>query len=552
MFIRGLLAASATLAVVKGIDVTPTPTPTSTSTEEPCAVVSSLLEASQTAIPAETAYSCLKSVPVDVEGDKKLIDELKVAWQWHSDVTWLKSPPKDWENGPLDLMAALDDIKDHLSDFNSEYEVQLAIQKLTARTGDFHLNWVPDILQVFIFRRQFGVVALSEDGTSIPKLYVVADAKAVDAGLLEKDAISNIDTINGEPAFTYLEELALWEQYRDSDGRLNSLLSKGDTLTLGGFIIQSRFDGYITEIKFANGTKRSYENFATTSQDWGQVHDGKSFYENFCDGSISGLHGEETDWTPRLHDKRAINPEIFPTAVVAAKSGAVAGYFLTGSGYDDVAVLKIMTFDPQNDEYGLEFQATISEFLKTCIEEKKNNLILDLRENGGGQVQLMLDTFKQLFPHRNVWQGHRYRSHPQYDLIGDAVSEIYTNETMHEYYEATWNGSINTHYRHWAYSHFLTAQGENFESWEEVKGPELFNGDNYTAAMRYNVSIRPISPLIWFESIHTTPVLQRRRCLHPLRHLPVHRPLRPRHSLQPHKHRYVHRRPLRLRLRRHP
>ncbi|KAJ4294498.1 hypothetical protein N0V90_008189 [Kalmusia sp. IMI 367209] len=511
-----LLASAAAFVSVKSEEST---------SDEPCAAIAALAAQNALSFPAGLAFDCLNSVPVDVEGDKKLIDDLKIAWQWHSDITWLKNPPSDWENGPLDMMTELDNIKDHLDKFDSEYLVQLAIQKIAMRTGDYHLNYVPDILQVFQWRRDISIVALSEDGVASPKLYITFDALKVADGNITESEISDITKINGEDAFPYLENLAQWEQYRDTDGRLNSLWAKGDTLSPGAFMVQSRFDGAETNITFANGTEIVFENSAWTNEDFTGVKDGKSFWDTFCQGDIFGGHAGDNDqgiWKPtygqpreaavipkntyhKRHNKRAIVPARFPEAVVEAVSGAVAGYFLNGEGYDDIAVLKIITFDPKNDEYGFEFQAVVSEFFKACIDQGKSQLIIDLRENLGGSVQLFLDVFMQMFPHRTPWQGSRYRANPHFKLIGDAVSEIYNNDTMHEYYKEMWNATVNEHYRYWAYSHFTDAQGKQFENWEQFKGPELFHDDQYTKTMRYNYSNADDVSVRWGDFKFTDP-----------------------------------------------
>jgi hypothetical protein len=109
----------------------------SSSFSEPCAVAASLIEESS-AIEAQIAFECLESVPVDVEGNTLLVDELKHIWQFQSEIVWLKNPGKDWEFGALDIEAELDNIKNNLGSFSSEYAVQLAIQNVTIRTGNFH------------------------------------------------------------------------------------------------------------------------------------------------------------------------------------------------------------------------------------------------------------------------------------------------------------------------------------------------------------------------------------------------------------------------------
>src|SRR5436190_8575755 len=146
MRLSTLVLASSSLVVAQ--NATRTSSSGSSSTQLPCAVASSLLAdpSNGNIIPAKVAYDCLTSVPVDVEGDAVLIDELKLLWEWHSETGWLKNPPPHWDLGPLDLIAELDKIKAKLPQYRSEYDVQRDIEALTIRTGDFHMNWSPDIL----------------------------------------------------------------------------------------------------------------------------------------------------------------------------------------------------------------------------------------------------------------------------------------------------------------------------------------------------------------------------------------------------------------------
>ncbi|KAF2256639.1 hypothetical protein BU26DRAFT_526971 [Trematosphaeria pertusa] len=489
-----------------------------TSSDEPCAVISSLIASLETALPAQTAFECLDSVPVDVDGNTKLIDELKVVWQWQSEAGWLKNTPEEWENGPLDIEAELDNILNNLDSFSSEYAVQLAIQNITVRTGNFHFNYQPDILQAFTWWRQVAVVSISDDGTSMPKLYSAEDMILATRGDLSMSDISEITQINGEDAYTYLDKVASWEQYIDGDGRLNNLMYKGDTTSLGTFITQTQYDGPSTNFTFANGTSSSFDNFAEPQLSFEGVSDGQSFFDTYCTGTISGTpssaslksaldqkhmnarlgpqpHIPHNDYTTL--NRRQIPSRGYPDAVVEAESGAVAGYFLTGDGYDDVAVLKIITFAPEGDDTGNEFQGVVQQFLAECVSENKQKLIIDLRENGGGATNLLLDTFMQLFPQEEAFSGQRYRAQQQYELIGDAVNEIHNNADLNSSYAAATDSTVDADYRYWAYWHFRTAQGDNFDSWDEFNGPEGFNDDNFTVTMRYNysnadtVSIRP-------------------------------------------------------------
>jgi hypothetical protein len=82
-------------------------------------------------VPAQRAYDCLLSVPVDSAGDLKEIDELKAFLEYQSTLSWLKAGVKD-QIEPLDIMANLDIIADGIKkkSYKSDYDVQLSIRQL--------------------------------------------------------------------------------------------------------------------------------------------------------------------------------------------------------------------------------------------------------------------------------------------------------------------------------------------------------------------------------------------------------------------------------------
>jgi hypothetical protein len=185
-----------------------TPTLTKRQHPEPCGEIRKLALAhkaqqskpkavpSELQVPAQYAYDCLMSVPVDVEGDLKKISELREFLQWQSTLSWLKEGDQ-YQRPSLDIMAELDKIAQGVQNetFISDDEVQLAIRrtldgKLQPRTtfleslavakcradihpiaaGDFHLQYIPDITQLLPYGRpKLAIASISEDGKSLPK-----------------------------------------------------------------------------------------------------------------------------------------------------------------------------------------------------------------------------------------------------------------------------------------------------------------------------------------------------------------------------------------------
>lgn len=521
------LALAALAAAQSSSSQTPTSTPAvSTSTaKEPCARASDAWDKNKNGnIPAELAYDCLTSIPVAVEQDAALIDQLKLLWEWHSEVVYLKNPPQSWQRGPLDLMAELDGIKENLASFDSEYDVQLAIQELTIRTGNFHFNYRPDILSVFTFMRQHASLAtVSDDGKSIPKTYLANDMmlKSIDDGI----DVSPVDMINGKPAQDYLLDVALHEQYIDRDAAYNSLMHKGyvdsdSEYGNGCFSVpmaSAFYWGPTTNLTFANGTERSFENIAFV-KDMEGVTDAKTFFNRFCTGKMSGVKGTLSQAAKeaapgQLSKRQSIVDKFYPKPVVEHSAGAVAGYFLADEAVSDVAVLKIITFapDPDTNKKENEFQSVVKQFLRRCKDAGMRRLVIDLRENGGGSTQLLLDTFMQLFPTDIPWSIQRNRAQDAFKRIGDAWNAIYNNDALYDKYLKVVGGKCKPNTQRvamttdmcpeeepdlsfWYYDDFLNVEGEQFSTWEQFYGPRTINGDQFTTPMRYNVSSASIGP----------------------------------------------------------
>lgn len=437
------------LAIIAGTQASPVATaPSSKGTKEPCGLAREAWEKSDNnlTIPAHLAYECLKSIPVAAKQDSALIDQLRTVWEWHSEVGNLENTPPSFELGSVDLLAELDSIKQNIPSFNSEYELQLAIQNLTLRTGNFHFNYAPDILSVFTFIRPVQLATVSEDGTSLPKTYTAKDLETKDVD--DSVNISPVTMINGEDVQDYLMKMASREQYIDGDSSYNSLLYKGyrgsALSSLGGFSawdVQGFYWGPTTELTFANGSARSYDNTAAV-RDMEGVTDAQTFFVKFCIPDVSRNNAKESakKAAPQQLSKRAeIVDKYYPKPVIEDSTGTVAGYFMKDEAFSEVAVLKIISFLADempagpNDFYN-EFQSVVKQFLHRCNEAGMKKLVIDLRENGGGSVQLLLDTFMQLFPSEVPFSIQNIRAHPAFKRIGEAWNAIYNDDELNDKY----------------------------------------------------------------------------------------------------------------------
>ncbi|KAL5354942.1 hypothetical protein BJX96DRAFT_140397 [Aspergillus floccosus] len=487
MRLLGSSLAFATVAAAQSSTLIAAPSVSSTpQASEACAKASRLYEQDPSIpIPAKYAYDCLKSVPVAVADDKDLIEQLKLYWALHSETGYLKNPPKTWDLGPLDLIGELDKIKEKIGSYESEFDVQQAIRELTIRTGNFHFNYVPDILQVFIFMRTVQIASISDDGTATPKAYVWEDLALQDID--DSVDISAITKVNGEDVQDYLSKMAAREQYIDGDARYNSLMathsSYGSFHTPNGY---NAYEGPTTTLTFENGTQRTWTNIAYVQKPLEGVTDGESFFVTFCTGQFASLDAYLSQKSgAHAWSKRQIPSSRYPDPIVQDQSGKLAGYFLNGAGNDDLAVLKIISFDVSGPN-ATDWQRTVRQFLQKSKNAGKKKLVIDLRENGGGSTQLLLDTFMQLFPGDVPFSAQRYRAHENFKLIGDAINAMHSDDSIRTDIAAV--GDAVAMFRYWSYWNFVDVDGENFDSWSEFYGPHLYNGDNFTTNMRYNMS----------------------------------------------------------------
>jgi hypothetical protein len=138
--------------------------------------------ATQVLVPADAAADCLKSVPVDVEESQLLLREIQLYLNWQSNLAYLADPPPGYKGERSDVSGELRRISERVGngEYLDEYTLHMDIKRAFDKTYDFHTNWVPDIMDIFRFRRggigrglfdEFALVSISSDGKELPKLY---------------------------------------------------------------------------------------------------------------------------------------------------------------------------------------------------------------------------------------------------------------------------------------------------------------------------------------------------------------------------------------------
>jgi hypothetical protein len=270
--------------------------PSATIGQEPCAVVSSAIAAlpsgARPIVPAELGVRCLQSVPLDKEGDIRLVDDLKLFVKWQSNIAYLKNPPQGYTEQPVDVMGELDNMKSQLTSggFKSEYDFQMKILDVFNRAYDNHFAWQPDIIaSAMQFQRPPGteLVSVSTDGIAVPEIFSYRDIlKANNDSSFKPSAIKMID---GKNARDFLANSSAEGDFHDADTRWNAmfpsqaLIASGTTF-LGAFRTGMYTGQPNTTMQFANGTTLSMPNLAVVFGNFTGVNNGRTFFQKFCSG----------------------------------------------------------------------------------------------------------------------------------------------------------------------------------------------------------------------------------------------------------------------------
>ncbi|ORY09755.1 hypothetical protein BCR34DRAFT_365903 [Clohesyomyces aquaticus] len=494
----------------------PTPAPAAPATPglaEPCAIVSSALAAlpsgARKVVPAELGLMCLQSVPLDKEGNIKLIDELKFFLQWQSNLVYLKNPPADYTEDPVDIIGEMESMQKQLSSggYENEYDFQLDLMTLFNRAYDNHLAWQPDIIAgVMQFQRPAGteLASVSSDGVALPEIFAYRDLQLAQTNSSFKP--SPLRTINGQGTESFLQTVAPQADFHDADSRWNALFPSQPLLATGSGFLGSfrtgRYMGANTTMAFENGTTLSVVNMAVVFANFTAVDSGRAFFSKFCTGPqpTTTTAASTATVTSSATSTSVVMPSHtgYPKAVLLHPNLSLGGYWLNNSGYEDLAVLSIPSYESPNVQL---FQNIMRDFIRMSVAAKKTKLVIDLRSNGGGNAILGYDTFKQVFPQREQepFGASRYRANVALNITGQITSDfadgktyVQNNETAFiENFNGTTANDIMLFTAPFNFHHQLDINNEDLSSWPEMFGPVQQNGDLFTSTIRYNFSDEP-------------------------------------------------------------
>ncbi|KAL1616183.1 hypothetical protein SLS56_011507 [Neofusicoccum ribis] len=488
-----------------------------------CASVSALA-ASQTAaapsatptVPADLAYECINSVPINTTAALDLIKTIRPYWEWQSTLAYLKDPPAEYVEKiqePVDVFAELDALEQKVSagTITKEYEFGFTLYTILQSTHDGHFVYIPDSVgTVFNFGRPIPLVSVSDDGKSVPKPYAYPDvlASAFGNATFTPSAITGID---GQPATTWLENWSQYGSLQDRDALYNNVFyelaivslgtsSAGMGTFTGGGRGRWIYPGASTTLTFENGTEYTMQNFAKVLIPFDGVDSGESLYKLwFTTPEDTSFHNGEPTATAASTSAAATSTSAtttstpapgYPTPVIRQSNNLIGGYYLDGEDYADTAVLSVPSFVGSSAQE--EFQSVAQQFLADAVAAGKTKLIVDVSANGGGTILLGYDLFKQLFPGIDAFAAaDRARAIEALDLVGQKFSDLAAgvprtldfgnNETLYDL-----EANVVS-----AYLNYRTDEKPDetpFASWADKFGPQTHKGDNFTNLSRWNLS----------------------------------------------------------------
>lgn len=227
-----------------------------------------------------------------------------------------------------------------------------------------------------------------------------------------------INKINGQDAALYLEALNLkYSSYQDPDSQWNSQFQTyANPAALPIVAASLFFQGPNITLTYEDGTEKTEDSIAAVRKtvDFSGVGTGEDFYDKFC-SPVLPVAATVSNTTSTSTSSATVTPTSTVAAAAAAAptiagypfpvvrdggSNVTAGYFLNGTGYDDVAVLSVSSFAPGGSigsiEYLTDFQSTVEKFLAECKLAGKKRLVIDVTANGGGFVVAGYDLFAQV------------------------------------------------------------------------------------------------------------------------------------------------------------
>lgn len=503
-------------------------------------------------IDSKIAYDCLASIPLEQEPALEFLFELSKFVQFQSTITYLARPPANSGQDPMDVLGGLTDIYNSVEagSITSWNELETRVDALLSGCHEGHLYVAWPLPSLINFRAPFSLMDLSPDGKQASRVFVADDVRA-SSSQFRPSAITQID---GEDVVTAIERLTYYEASQSPDTRWNAAFESQNPPKRGSFYARTRYPGANTfTLTFQNGTTTEYRYTAVAlhqpgSNIWSVLTSGQVIWDRIInvDPNVRGsggsgasrlrtraleelrkrkLNNDQLDETFRRIEKRqsGSNAPPPPSQLVRYNSSfpdtpgvrpyiqdinqVVGGYFMADYTGDasKTAIIDITGFAP--DDQNARFpthavQAAVELFLAEAQRRGMERLIIDVRGNGGGFVNMGYDLYKQLFPNSDPYSGNRIRYHPASLRIAQAFTQLIDQDVIDGLIRAIGGGmgenlstvQANT-YQVAAYASLsgldqflnLDKDGKPFNTFDDFFGPANIYGDRFTNILTYDL-----------------------------------------------------------------
>lgn len=251
-------------------------------------------------MPAGVAYQCINSVPFNSSAAVELMDSMRPYIDWQTTTTWLADPPAEYAQKiqpPYDFWAEFERIYDAAAakSYENEYAFGFDLYRAFQMTHDGHFVYIPDSVGlIFNFARPAGLVSLSPDGQSIPRIYLYSDVLAASTSNSSNGSFvpSAITQIDGQDSVEYLLNWSQYGSLQDRDALWNNVFVELAQIQLGpygsglgtfsgGGRGRWVYPGETTDLTFANGSSLTLDNFARVLAPFDGITTGEQLYQTY-------------------------------------------------------------------------------------------------------------------------------------------------------------------------------------------------------------------------------------------------------------------------------
>jgi hypothetical protein len=330
-------------------------------------------------VPAQLAYECINSVPFNKTAALAYMDSIRPYVDWQTSIEYLKDPPSEYASKiqpAYDFYANWNSIRSKASagTYASEYAFGHDVYEAFHMAHDGHFVVYTDSYNtIFSYGRKTPLVSVSLDGVSIPEVFVYQDILDYVSRNSTGTQPSPLKLINGEDSTEWLLNFSQVGSLQDRDALWNNMFYLLGQVSLGSsgsgtgtFAGNGRgrwtYPGPTTSLTFTNGTTMVFDNFARVLKPFDGISTGADIYKKFfavpagaiqpaaaaaeptttSSASSTGSATSSTSATSAASVRSA--PPGYPSPIIREMSNLNSGYFLSGEGFDDVAVLSVPSF----------------------------------------------------------------------------------------------------------------------------------------------------------------------------------------------------------------